>query len=323
MLVLNGKEIMNVEYKNQRDDALTEVLDTLQIEGHIYCVNDMKKPWAIEEKDRKQIYFYVIERGSGHIKFERRKKEVVFEGGDLLLITSGEHHIVYNGSPDNPVSNRQFFSEDVKARHYLQIHGGSDEETKFICGAFFFKYLKENALVSSLPSVVHIKAENGETENWLKPLLQLLSDEARNSNAGAGAVINRLTEIIFVQAIRVWIKTQKDEQTGWLAALKDTQICRVLNLLHQNPAKDWTVAEIAAEAGMSRSPFAAKFTKLVGEPPLKYLTKWRMNLAADYLQSSELNTGEIAQKVGYETVAAFSKNFKKQFGKSPREFKKN
>lgn len=312
---------MNIDYHNTRDDALTEVLDTLQIEGHLYCVNEMKKPWAVEEVFREQIYFYVIERGSGHVRLKKDKKEIAFGDGDLLLITSGEEHIIYNGSPAKPVLNRQFFGEDKKERHFLRIDGGG-EETTFICGAFSFKSPAENTLVTSLPSVVHIKSDEHQTQSWLKPLIELLSYEARKIEPGSGAVINRLTEMIFVQAIRIRIKTQTEKKTSWLAALNDRQISRALNLLHQNPSKNWTVAEIASEVGMSRSPFAAKFSKLVGEPPLKYLTRWRMNLAADYLRDGKMNISKITAQTGYESVAVFSKNFKRTFGKSPRDFRK-
>jgi AraC-like DNA-binding protein len=314
---------MNIDYHNTRDDALTEVLDALQIEGRLYCVNDMKTPWAIEEVWREQIYFYVIEHGSGQIKFKNRgQEEIRFASGDLLLIAGGEEHIIYNGTPADPILNSQIFGadEDRRERHYLRIEGGGDEATIFICGAFFFKYRRANALLAALPPFIHIR--RAEHDRWLRPALEMLSHEAREVAPGAGSVINRLTEIVFVQAIRFWIKTQSGEQTGWLAALKDDQIGRALNLLHQNPAKNWTVAGLAAEVGMSRSPFATRFSRLVGEPPLKYLTKWRLDLAAIYLRTNELNVGEIAEKVGYDAVAAFSKNFRKAFGLSPSEFRR-
>ena len=314
---------MKIDYHNTDSDALTEVLEALQIEGRIYCVNDMKTPWAIDEERRDQIYFYVIENGSGQLKLKNRGREISFDDGDLILVASGEDHLIYNGSPENPVLNSRFFGENRKERHYLRIEGGGDEKTSFICGAFFFKYTKENALRAALPPVIHLRAAEPGTAEWLAPLLAMLSRDARKAEVGAGAVINRLTEIIFVQAVRHWIKTHKNEQTGWLAALNDEQVSRALNLLHQNPGKNWTVAAIAAKVGMSRSPFAAKFTSLVGEPPLKYLTKWRLNLAAGYLRSNELSVAEISGKVGYETSQAFGKNFKRYFGVSPREFRES
>jgi transcriptional regulator GlxA family with amidase domain len=181
----------------------------------------------------------------------------------------------------------------------------------------------ENTLIDALPRILHITAVDHEISRWLEPTLRLLSFEARDPKQGSASIISRLTAIVFVQAIRIWVETNTENKSGWLAALRDAQISRALNLLHHNPAEKWTVAKIAAAVGMSRSPFAAKFSALVGEPPLAYLKKWRMNLAAGYLQTDSLDVAQVAPKVGYESEAAFSKSFKQHFGKPPRSFKEN
>ena len=314
---------MNIDYHNESDDALTDVLDALCIEGKIFCVSDMNAPWATKKDEQELIYFYVIENGEGIIEFADDGEKVRLLGGDLILLPQGDEHTVYNGSSDNPlILDKIFAAETINERHYLK-YGGDGAATSFICGVFQFVNRPENTLISALPRVVRVAAAKDEVSGWLAPTLKLLSYEARNPRQGSASIINRLTAIIFVQAIRIWIETSGENQVGWLAALRDAQISRALNLLHQNPAANWTVAKIAASIGMSRSPFAAKFTRLVGEPPLTYLKKRRMNLALDYLRNESLNIAEVAARIGYQSESAFSKTFKQFFGKPPRSFKKS
>lgn len=314
---------MKIDYHNERDDALTDVLDTLQIEGQIFCVSDMSAPWATKKDERNQIYFYVIENGGGFIKFRKGKEKVALASGDLVLIPHGDEHTIYNGSDKKPLILDDIFgAESAADRHYLKYDGGGGEATNFICGAFHFKNFLENTLITALPRILHITANDHEISQWLEPTLRLLSFEARNARPGSASIISRLTAIVFVQAIRIWIETNTENKSGWLAALKDAQISRAINLLHQSPSEKWTVAKIAAATGMSRSPFAAKFTRLVGEPPLTYLKNRRMSLALNFLQTEPLNVTQVAAKVGYQSEAAFSKTFKQHFGKPPRSFKK-
>src|SRR5439155_5527801 len=130
--------------------------------------------------------------------------------------------------------------------------------------------------------------------------LQLLAFEAHHARPGVQTMISRLTEIIFVQAMRLWMASQPAGQGGWLGALRDPQIGAALGLMHRAPERDWSVAALAREVAMSRSPFAARFTALVGEPPLAYLTRWRMHRAARLLHGDHLPVGEVARRVGYE-----------------------
>jgi AraC-like DNA-binding protein len=200
-------------------------------------------------------------------------------------------------------------------------HGGGGAETQLICGSFQFENAAESPLLSLLPSLIHIRGNGSEAEDWLASTLQLLAFEARQARPGAKTVISRLTEIIFVQAVRAWMENQPAGQRGWLGALRDPQIGTALELIHHAPERPWSVATLAREVAMSRSPFAARFTALVGEPPLAYLTHWRMHRAARLLRSDSLSVGEVAERVGYESAAAFSKAFKRCFGQAPGAYR--
>jgi AraC-like DNA-binding protein len=152
---------------------------------------------------------------------------------------------------------------------------------------------------------------------WLQMTLRLLTTEMQNSRPGSETLVTRLLDIIFVQALRTWIESLPPEQNGWLSALRDPKIGTALGLMHREPQRSWSVETLASEVAMSRSPFAARFTALVGEPPLAYLTGWRMHLAETLLTRDGLNVGEVAGRIGYESEAAFSKAFKRHFGQSP------
>ncbi len=200
-------------------------------------------------------------------------------------------------------------------------HGGGGAETTTVCGAFAFDNQIGNPILPLLPDLIHVRRENIESAVWLEPMLRLLAHEAQNPREGSGSIIGHLTGIIFVHAVRAWIETQPQGQGGWLGALRDKQISFALNLMHQKPNASWTISKLATEVGMSRSPFATKFTSLVGEPPLTYLTKWRMNLATGYLKNDQISIREVAERVGYESQASFTNAFKRSFEVSPREYK--
>jgi AraC-like DNA-binding protein len=162
-----------------------------------------------------------------------------------------------------------------------------------------------------------VDAWNSPELEWLQSTLRFLNTEARELRAGGETVITRLADILVIQAIRSWISTDPQAQTGWLGALRDKQIGRAIALIHRDPARDWTVASLASAVGMSRSAFAARFTELVGEPAMHYLSRWKMHAALTWLKESDAPLSQLASKLGYESEAAFSRAFKRLMGVSP------
>jgi AraC-like DNA-binding protein len=147
--------------------------------------------------------------------------------------------------------------------------------------------------------------------------LRLIAAEGRELRPGGEAVITRLSDILVIQAIRAWIASDPVGQTGWLGALQDPRVGRAMSLVHRDPARPWSVASLARETAMSRSAFAARFTELVGEPVMQYVTRWRMQVALDWLQDEDIPVAELATRLGYESQAAFSRAFKRTVGVSP------
>jgi AraC-like DNA-binding protein len=182
-----------------------------------------------------------------------------------------------------------------------------------VCGAVRFDHPAARDLVAILPPVVHVDAGSERIQGALR----LMAAEARALRPGGEAIITRLADILVIQAIRAWMDTDPAARTGWLGALQDPQIGRALALIQRDPARDWTVASLARELAMSRSAFAARFTELVGEPAMQYVTRWRMNVAFDALRDGGATVGELAARLGYRSEAAFARAFKRVVGLPP------
>jgi AraC-like DNA-binding protein len=300
----------------ERGDVLTEVLGTLGLEGRVFCRAELSAPWSLALPASGGAHFHVLERGAGWVRVDGASAPIALARGDLVIVPHGGGHVLCDHLETPPVRLEQVLRQGTVEQHFLR-HGGGGAEACLICGSFHFAHAAEHPLLGVLPPLIHLPAAGGEAAEWLTSSLQLLAFEARTLRPGAKAVISRLTEIIFVQAVRLWIASQPLAQGGWLGALRDPQIGAALTLIHQAPAQAWRVATLAREVAMSRSPFAARFTALVGEPPLTYLTRWRLHLATSLLQDGRLSVSEVAARVGYASTAAFSKAFKRRFGAAP------
>jgi AraC-like DNA-binding protein len=309
---------MKIDYGDAVSDVLTTVLNALEFQGKVFCYIRLTSPWSLRLKRKEYAHFHFFERGQGWIELEETGAEIPVVSGDLVIVPHGHPHILRDSRKTKAVN----VEELLPCRDVLTLqYGGGGSETTTVCGAFTFEDQFGNPILPLLPDLIHVSREKIQNAVWVEPMLRLLAHEAQNPREGSGSIIGHLTGIIFVQAVRAWIESQPQGQGGWLGALRDRHISSALNLMHQSPDKHWTIASLASEVGMSRSPFATKFTSLVGEPPLAYLTKWRMNLAAGYLRDDQISIREIAERVGYESQASFTNAFKRAFSLSPREYK--
>jgi AraC-like DNA-binding protein len=300
-------------------DILTDVLSTLKLTGKVFCCSELSVPWAMDIPESNFAHFHVIERGGGWLKVKATNQAISLASGDLVIVLNGSGHIISDSPETKPVSLNELLKHKKAACNLIE-YGGGGIKTKLICGSFHFNNLVTNPLLTLLPDLIHVRSSQARMGDWLESTLKMLSYETHNSRPGNQTILTRLIDIIFVQAIRCWIEEQT-ESSGWLGALRDNQISAAIGKIHQSPNENWTVALLASEVGMSRSLFASKFTTLVGEPPLSYLTRWRMHLAASMLFENKTNVSQTALKVGYESEAAFSKAFKRYFGQSPSFYK--
>jgi AraC-like DNA-binding protein len=191
-----------------------------------------------------------------------------------------------------------------------------------ICGAVRFDHPAALDLINLLPACIHVEGSHSPEMEWVQSTLRLITAEASEMRPGGETVITRLSDIIVIQAIRSWIARDPAAKTGWLGALRDKQIGAAIALIHRHPAQEWSVASLADEVAMSRSAFAARFTELVGEPVMHYVTRWRMHVAMSRIRNEGATVGELAMGLGYSSEAAFSRAFKRITGFSPGSVKR-
>jgi AraC-like DNA-binding protein len=245
------------------------------------------------------------------------------ETGDLIVIPSGEQHSL-GSDLALPRARGERLIIDRGPDEVGQVrHGGGGAVTRLVCGYLACDSSLFNAVLAPLPRVMIVNMREGASAQWLTSSLRFSITESATQRAGAGTVLAKLSELMFVEAIRRYVESLPPEQTGWFAGLRDRFVGKTLALVHAKPAHAWTVEALASEVGLSRSALAERFTELVGQPPMQYLTHWRLQLAADLLRSSARSVAAVAAEVGYDSEAAFSRAFKRELGASPAAWRES
>lgn len=307
-------------------DVLADVLDSLKLRGRFFCRCELSAPWALAFAEGVFAHFHVIEQGTCCLQLHGEASPVTvgLEEGDLLLvIPRGRSYQLSDDPRTPPVPLSEIVGESRGGLRAVIRHGGGGAEAKLICGAFEFQGPQAAASLAILPLWIRVPKRERHANEWLNETVRLLRKETGEPSMGSETIVTRLIDVMFVEAIRSWLKEQPEGAAGWLGALRDPAIGTALGLIHKTPGKPWTVPSLAAEVGMSRSPFAARFTALVGQAPMSYLKGWRLQLAAKLLQNQALSLSNIAEQVGYESAAAFSRIFKREFGLAPGQYRRS
>jgi AraC-like DNA-binding protein len=302
-------------------DPLGDALHFLRMSGAFYCRSELTDPWGLTLPPLPDyLWFHVVSSGSMLLELPGGERERL-ERGEMALVTHGTGHTL-RGEPGAPVPGiLDLEREEVSDRFEILRHGGDGQLTRLVCGAVRFDHPAARNLVAALPDVIRIEADGAERDG-MQGTLALMATETRDLRPGGEAVITRLSDVLVIQAIRSWIEADPTAQSGWLGALRDPQIGRALSLIHGDPAREWTVASLADELAMSRSSFAARFTELVGEPAMQYVTRWRMQVATSSLQEEGATVAELANRLGYRSEAAFARAFKRVVGTAPGAVKR-
>jgi len=309
------------------EDALSDVLRHLYVGGAVYCRSDLRPPWAFS-MDRKPIAgFHAIARGRGWLKVEGEDGQFPVSAGDLVMLPRGHAHIMRDSPGTRPTPlDRIVAANPLDDGIRLKI-GDRGPLTVLLCGGFELEGGATSPLLANLPVVIHIRGNRSRSLSWLQMTLRELELETRSPRPGGQTLISRLSDILFIQSVRAYfnglVKGKRDREMGpWIRALKDPQIGSAIAFLHRQPDHEWRVDSLASQVGMSRSSFAARFHELVGEPPLKYLAKWRTLKAAWFLRTSDATLAEIAGRVGYESEIALSRAFKRFMGLAPGAYRR-
>ena len=307
--------------------AKAHVLRHLYVGGAVYCRSDLRPPWAFS-MDRKPIAgFHAVARGRGLLQVERYDYQLTVSAGDLVLLPHGNAHAMRDRLSTEPTPLDQIVAENPLEDGIRLKVGDRGPLTVLLCGGFELEAGTANPLLANLPPVIHIRGNRSRSVPWLKMTLRQLEFETRSSRPGGKALISRLSDILFIQTVREYFNgvSAGDSNAGkgaWMRALRDPQIGAAIAFLHKQPEHDWQVGSLASEVGMSRSSFSARFRELVGEPPLKYLAKWRTLKAAWLLRTSGATLPEIACRVGYESEIALSRVFKRFMGVAPGAYRR-
>ena len=298
-------------------DPLGEALHFLRMNGVFYCRSEFSAPWGVALPPLEGcLMFHVVTAGPCWLEVEGLEPQRLAPGEFALVPHGAGHRLV--GEPGAEAAGLfDLPREQLSERYEVLRHGGGGTATGLVCGAVRFDHPAAQRLVRLLPAVIRMDAERSPDAEWLGSTLRFMAAEAKALRPGGETVITRLADILVIQAIRSWMARDPAARVGWLGALQDRQIGRAISLIHREPARPWTVASLAAEAAMSRSAFAARFTALVGEPAMQYVARWRMHIALTLLQEKNARPVELASRLGYLSEAAFSRSFKRYVGISP------
>ena len=315
-------------------DVLSDVLRAVRLTGAVYFDFELSAPWALDTPPAREIAgvvmpgaqrvieYHVVARGSGWAQVLNRPPIRLGEG-DLLIFPQGDAHVL-SSAPGLPAPREP--SAFVRASPTLPMRyergGGGSEHTHIVCSFLGLDERPYNPLLTALPQVIHLASHGaGASAGWLGTLMGVAIDESRVDRPGSENVLARLSELLFVEAVRRYLETLPPAETGWLAGLRDPVVGQALAAMHAGPRSPWTVDDLARQAGVSRSVFAERFTEMVGQPPMQYLALWRMQLASRLLVDGA-HVAAVAEAVGYESEAAFSRAFKKLVGEAPAAWRR-
>ena len=314
-------------------DVLSEVLKTVKLDGAVFFNGEFSAPWCMREPDactmasflsahsKHVIIFHLIAEGRGHARVEHDGRAVPLVAGDIVMFPHGDAHLMGNGSPVAPVDSAQQLQQVLAEGRVLSQFGGGGELTKVICGYMTCERQLSQVFLAGLPPIVKINIRDHASGKWLEDTLRYSVGHAEASGPGGAAVLAKLSEALFVETLRRYIAQLTPAQTGWLAGVRDPEVGKALALLHRQPAHPWTIATLANEVGVSRSVLAERFRHYLSDTPMGYLTRWRLQLAAQLLTSTSKSVAEVAGEVGYESEPSFNRAFKREFSLPPARFR--
>ncbi|MFM0039852.1 AraC family transcriptional regulator [Paraburkholderia strydomiana] len=302
-------------WTSSRQDMLSQILALIRLRGETVYRGELTVASGMVLPTG-PAHFYFVEQGKMVI-IPASSEPVGMQKGDLLLLPRGDGHTIIDSASSHDAGVEPLGPAHFDSRKLFQRCGNDPASTvSFIGGSFFFDGNPLTAALSVLPGVIHIRGVDGSAPEWLRGITHFLLEEARDAGPGSSLMVSRLIDLLVIRALRTWAGAHTTNLARF-AGLNEERIGRVLRAMHDDPQRDWTLAALANVATMSRSLFAEKFVTAVGEPPLRYLARWRLTLAADLLKAGQLKVTDVAHRTGYNSVGAFSRAFKAQFGCPP------
>jgi AraC-like DNA-binding protein len=326
---MSSKEVLSTDMSNSYlpdpppapTDSFSEALHYLRMSGTFYCTAEYAAPWAVSlAPTGGEARFHVITAGHAWLQSARLGRRLL-QAGDLVLLPHGTGHELAD-DPSTPILPDSEIKAEYLSDCYGQFRYRHGRDTRLVCVKARFEDPAAQRLVALLPEVIHVPASDSGALQSIQQTVEFIAQEARSLRPGGEAIIKRLADILLIQAIRWWTERDSSTSVGWLGALRDRQVGRVLMLIHRYPAREWTIAALAQEVAMSRSALAARFKDLVGESVMRYIIGWRMHLAVTSLREGKVDIGQLAERMGYQSESAFSRAFKRYIGMAPGAVRK-
>ena len=312
-------------------DPLTDMLRSVRLTGGIFLDARFSAPFCVytqlRHEDCRPFLAMPNQIVCYHVVIDGRLR-VTVDGGPTLEVCAGEAvllprndaHVVASGPGIAPKNARDLIEPSVDGGLARVSYGGGGEAVHIVCGFLASEQLY-NPLIAGLPRMLKVDIRQGASRAWVEASVRFAAEELTEGRLVSTSVISRLSELLFVEAVRNYASSLTEQESGWLKGLSDPQIGRALALIHQDASAPWSVETLAGEVALSRSAFVDRFTKLIGMPPIRYLTVWRLQTAKLNLQETRTTIAELAHAVGYESEEAFSRAFKREYGLSPARWR--
>jgi AraC-like DNA-binding protein len=314
-------------------DALSDVLRAADLNGGVFLQAEFTAPWCVAARLTPQFcapflgptahlipYHYVLE-GQLHASVEGGQPQQL-RSGELVLFPRNDAHLLGSDLGLPAVEATEIIVPSQGGGLHSIRHGGGGAATKMVCGYLGCDSMDGNPVVATLPAIMKLRVDQTGAAEWIRSTFQYAASEVAGGRPGSETVLAKLSELLFVEAVRRYAEDLPTDETGWLAGLRDPAIARALALMHGDIARPWSVEELGRAAGMSRSALAERFSRMIGRAPMHYLAHWRMQMAAQKLKGTSASLAQVAELIGYESEAAFSRAFKKAFGSSPAAWRR-
>src|SRR5262245_50924210 len=312
-------------------DALSDLLRVVRLTGGLFLEAEFSAPWSVTSQvgpedcrvvladPARVIAFHYVISGTLQLQIDRDPPLEV-RGGNIVMLPRNDAHTLASQRGLKAVNPEQFIQVDPGGLARIR-YGGGGNVTRIVCG-FVGTQADCHPLIDALPSTLVLDLNGKASGEWIFSSFRYAAQELAAARAGSATVLAKLSELMFVEALRCYLESLPADERGWLAGHRDPAIGRALALLHSEPARQWTAEELARHVFLSRSTFADRFTALIGAPPITHLTRWRMQVAAQRLRESHRSVAQISADVGYESEIAFARAFKRQCSMSPARWRK-
>ena len=314
-------------------DAFSEILSGVKLNGAVFFTAEFSAPWGFTTPASKMmaakvapwaahlVLYHLLIEGGAVVEMEDGQT-IILAPGDVVIFPHGDPHHMSSGKSARPPFPNYGITAKIKSRDLSPLRaGGGGDVSRFVCGYMTCDPQLSRPILEGLPPAFKVNVRTDASGHWLESSILHLVEESVSGRVGSEAMLAKLSEALFVDTLRRFVGSLPEQQRGWLAGARDPVVGKSLGLLHSRIAHPWTIADLADEVGISRSALVERFTRYLSEPPMTYLTRWRLQLAAGSLAKTSRGVADIAADIGYESEAAFSRAFKREFGQPPGRYR--